>query len=169
MKGTCCLYFLTTLVLTASLMSGCALIRGYGKVRLSSEQKDTMTIQKLQENWKDYYVSYAGTSPGVPAGIMFDPKDDGRELVGDTWTRVEGKETIAGIIGWIKTYTQFDPKLHVILGPDNRLFGYIFYPWIAGNVIAKLLDDGTLYVYDLEPPVYMNDPPDKWWIKYNDG
>jgi hypothetical protein len=162
MKTNHFLYSLIILILTMSLMSSCALIKDYGKVRLSSELGDEMTIQKLQENWKDYRISYAGTSISIPAAIMFDPKDDERELVGDRWTRVESKETVSEIVGWINTYTQFYPRLHVILGPDNQLFGYIFYPWIADNIVAKLIDEGTLYVYDIRSPVYINGPSDDW-------
>jgi len=162
MKATNCLYSLITLVLTVSIMFGCALSKGYGKVRLSSEQKDKMTIQELRENWKDYLVSYAGTSTRVPAAIMFDPKDDGRELVGDRWTRVEDEQTVSEIISWINAYTQFQPKLHVILGTDNRLFGYVYFPWGSGNLVVKMIDDRTLYVYNLMPPVYIDDPFYRW-------
>jgi hypothetical protein len=164
MKANHRIYSLIILILTASLMPGCGLIKGYGKVRLSSEQGYDMTIQELQENWKDYIISYAGTSISNPAGIMFDPKDDGRELVGDRWTSVEGKETVSEIIGWIKTYTQFHPKLHVILGPDNQLFGYLFSPWGSGDVVAKVIDERTLYVYDLMSPVYIDDLFKEWLI-----
>jgi len=164
MKANHLLYSLIILVVTASLMSGCAWLRGYGKVRLSSEKGDDMTIQKLRENWNDYHVSYAGIAPNNPAAIMFDPKDDGQNLVGDRWIRVEDGETISEIISWLRTYTQFHPRLHVILGPDNQPFGYLFYPWASGDVVAKVIDDSTLYVYDLMSPVYLNDPSEEWLI-----
>lgn len=138
-----------------SLVSGCAWLKGYGKVRLSTEYGDDMTIQKLQANWNHYNVYYAGMSTSNPAGIMFDPKNDGRELVGDRWVRVEDKETVSDIISWIKTYTRFHPRLHVILGPDNQLYGYVFYAWGHDYVVAKPIDDKTLYVYDLESPNYL--------------
>jgi hypothetical protein len=162
MKTTHLIYSLIILILTATLMHGCAWIKGYGKVRLVSKYGDDMSIQKLEENWDDYHVSYAGSSPSIPAAIMFDPKNDGRKLVGDRWTRVEDGKTVSEIIGWIKTYTQFFPSLHVILGPDNQLYGYVFYPRFADNIIGKLIDDRTIYVYDLESPVYINGPSDDW-------
>jgi hypothetical protein len=160
MKTNHVIYSLIILILTATLMPGCAWIKGYGKVRLFSEYGDDMSIQKLQENWDDYHVYYAGYSPGVPAAIMFDPKNDGRKLVGDRWTKVEDGKTVSEIISWIKTYTQFHPSLHVILGPDNQLYGYVFYPWLADNITAKLIDDRTLYVYEVESPVYIDGPSD---------
>jgi len=155
-------YSAIILILTVVLMPGCAWIKGYGKVRLSSDYGDDMTIQKLQENWDDYHVRYAGLSTDIPAAIMFDPKDDGRELVGDTWTMVEDGETVAEIISWIETYTEFYPRLHVIIGPDNQLYGYVFYAWGYDRVIVKEIDERTVYVYDLESPVYISGPSEEW-------
>lgn len=155
MKTKHFIYSVIILIMMVFLMSGCAWIKGYGKVRLSSEHKDDMTIQRLQENWDDYHVYYAGISPSNPAGIMFDPKNDGRELVGDRWTRVEDGKTVSEIISWIKAYTQFHPRLHVLLGPDNQLYGYVFYAWGHDYIVAKVIDDRTLYVYDLESPNYL--------------
>jgi len=163
MKSRYFLYSFVFIIVAAFLMPGCAWLRGYGKVRLSTEYGDDMTIQKLQENWNDYNISYAGMSPSNPAGIMFDRKNDGRELVGDRWIRVEEKETVSEITSWIETYTQFHPRLHVILAPNNKLYGYIFYPWGYDYVVTKVINDKTLYVYDLESPVYLNDPSDEWW------
>jgi hypothetical protein len=167
MKARHFLYASIGLIVAANLMLGCSLIKGYGIIRLASEQGEGMTIQKLQENWKDYHVSYAGNSPGVPAGIMFDPKDDGRELVGDTWTRVKDGKTVSEIISWISTYTGFYPRLHVVLGPDKQLFGYIFYPWGSGDIVAKLIDERTLYVYDLPSPVYFDNSSSRKFRNYS--
>ena len=51
MKANHRIYSLIILILTASLMSGCGLIKGYGKVRLSLEQGYDMTIQELQDGF----------------------------------------------------------------------------------------------------------------------
>lgn len=155
MKTNHFIYSVIILIMTVFLVPSCAWLKGYGKVRLSTEYAVDMTIQKLQENWDDYHVYYAGISPSNPAGIMFDPKNDGRELVGDRWTRVEDEKIVSEIISWIKTYTQFHPRLHVLLGPDNQLYGYVFYAWGYDYVVAKVIDDKTLYVYDLESPNYL--------------
>ena len=163
MKSRHVIYSFIFIIVAAFVMPGCAWLRSYGKVLLSTEYGDDMTIQKLQENWNGYNISYAGTSPSIPAGIMFDPKNDGRELVGDKWIRVKEKETVSEIISWIETYIQFQPRLHVILAPNNQLYGYIFYPEGYDYAVTKVIDGTTLYVYDLESPVYLNDPSDGWW------
>jgi len=50
-------------------------------------------------------------SVGTAAGIMFDPKNDGKVLIGDKWIKIEDKKTLSALIGWIRTYIQFDPRL----------------------------------------------------------
>jgi hypothetical protein len=154
-------YSVLLLAMAVVLIPGCSWIGGYGKIRLSSEQEDGMSIQKLQDTLDDYHVFYAGPSSKLPSGLIFDPKHDERKLTGDRWTRVDDGESISEIIGWMKTYTEFPPRLHVLLGPDNELYGYLFYPVGYEHVVTKVIDDGTLYVYDLESPVYRNTPADR--------
>jgi len=83
---------------------------------------------------------------------MFDPKNNETILVGDTWIKVEDKKTVSEIIGWIKNYTQFNPQVWTILRPDDRLYGYLFYP-SGGQVVIKVVNDTTMYVYSPSFPV----------------
>lgn len=124
------------------LISGCA---GYGKIRLQPSRGERITIEQLEENWQDYTVSYNGLKVSNPKGIMFDPKNNETTLVGDTWIKVEDKKTVSEIIGWIKNYTQFNPQVWTILGPDDRLYGYLFYP-SRGQVVIKVVNDTTMHV-----------------------
>jgi hypothetical protein len=138
------------------LFSGCAsMLAGYGKLRPQPMRGKGVTIEELEENWKDYVVHYAGLNVGSPAGIMFDPKYDDRTLTGEKWIKVEDKKTLSELIGWMKTYTEFNPRIWRILGPNNEFFGYLFYPshrMYADNVVIKVIDDKTMYVYDVESP-----------------
>ena len=79
-------------------------------------------------------------------GIMFDPKNNDTTLVADMWKKVEDKETLLKIIKWIKDGGLFNE----ILGPDGKFYGYLYYSY--GMVVLKLIDDGKMYVYDLEGP-----------------
>lgn len=64
------------------------------------------------------------------------------------------------LIGWIRTYIQFDPRLWRILGPDDQFYGYLFFAW--GHAVIKAVDDKTMYVYDLESPLYIEDGTSPW-------
>ncbi|MFW6115149.1 MAG: hypothetical protein ACOC6E_02505 [Thermodesulfobacteriota bacterium] len=151
-------YLAILVAMAIVLVSGCSWIKGYGKIRLASERTNGVTIQQLEENWDDYHIFYGGLSSGNPSGIMFDPKHDERKLTGDGWTRVDDRESASEIIGWLRVYSQFPPELHVIIGPESKLYGYLFYPVGYDYPVAKVIDEKTLYVYDLESPVYMGGP-----------
>jgi len=138
------------------LFFGCAsMLTGYGKLRPQPLRGKTVAIGELAENWQDYAIHYAGFNIGNPAGILFDPKDDDRTLTGDKWVKVEDKETLLELIGWMKSYTEYYPRIWRILGPNNELFGYLFYPsyrMYADDVVIKVIDEKTMYVYDVESP-----------------
>ena len=143
-------------VMIMFLFSGCAsMLTGYGKLRPQPMRGGRVAIEELEENWEDYVIHYAGISVGTPAGIMFDPKDDDRTLTGDKWIKVEDKETLSELIGWMKTYTELNPQIWRILGPNNEFFGYLFYSSYlmhAEKVVFKVIDDKTMYIYDVESP-----------------
>ena len=126
-----------------------------------SRQEEKVTLEQLAVNWQDYAISYAGLKAGTAAAVMFDPKSDDRTLVGDNWIRVEDRETLFELIRVVESYIQCNPRLYRILGLDNQLYGYIFYAW--RHPVLKVVDDKTLYAYDMESPAYMPDGPDIWW------
>lgn len=142
------------------LMCGCSWLKSYGKLRVLSRHDEKITIQELEKNWQDYTIYYTGLSVDTAAGIMFDPKNDDKILTGDEWIKIEDKETLSELVGWIRTYIQFDPRLWRILGPDDQFYGYLFFAW--GHVVIKVVDDRTMYMYDLESPLYIEDGTRLW-------
>lgn len=147
-------------LVSLSLISGCSWLKSYGKIRVLCRYEEKITIQELEKNWQDYTIYYAGLSVGTAAGIMFDPKKDDKTLVGDKWIKIENQVTLSELIGWIRTYIQFDPRLWRILGPDGQFYGYLFFA--CGHVVIKVVDDRTMYMYDLESPLYIGDGPRLW-------
>jgi hypothetical protein len=141
-------YLIVLILLSLSFISGCALTKGSGKIW--AEPK--VTIQDLERDWNDYTVYYAGLSEKTAAALMFDLKNDDNRLLGKAWTEVKDKKTLAKIVGLIQSYSQFDPSVWKILGPNDQLFGYIFAP--RTQILMKVIDDHTLYVYDVESPLF---------------
>ncbi|MFV9645784.1 MAG: hypothetical protein ACNYWU_08190 [Desulfobacterales bacterium] len=134
------------------LMSGCA---NYGKLRLESGRAEKMTIQELQENWDDYSIYYADwRSVGWTGGIIFDPKKDGKTLVGDKWMKVEDKETLSQVVASIEAKNRY-PRLYQILGPNDEFYGYMYLGPRRDNVnvFAKVIDSNSLRVSDLQPRI----------------
>jgi len=147
---------LMTIVLMV-IITGCS---GYGKLRLQSRFGDDVTIEKLKENFSDYTVYYAGYALDNPSGIMFDPKNDNRTLMpSERWTKLDDKESVIEVISWIKIQDSHYsyPRLYRILGPDDQFYGYLYSAW--DRMVAKVVDDKTLWVYDLpDPPHYEEGP-----------
>ena len=142
------------------LVIGCS---GYARLRLQSGPDETMTIEKLKENWQSYQILYTGLEPNVPSAILFDRKDDDRKIVGERWWEMKDAKTLSDTIEWIRHQTpagSYYPRLWKILGPDDYLYGYMFTTWDHAGM--HQLDDKTLSVLDLPvPPSMTNDGPKK--------
>jgi hypothetical protein len=138
------------------LFFGCAsMLTGYGKLRPQPMRGEGVAIEDLEQNWEDYVIHYAGQSVGTPAAIMFDPKDDDRTLVGDRWTKVEDQKTLSELIGWIKAYQRFYPRVWRILGPDDHLYGYLYFPLY--RAVFKVVDSKTMYAFDVPSPNHLSE------------
>ena len=69
---------------------GCAVdTENYGNVRKQSGTKDKITLADLGDNWKEYDVYYGKRSIRWADAFMFDPKDNGTRLTGDSWFKIE--------------------------------------------------------------------------------
>ena len=150
------LYPLLIIVFLATLNFGCVTPKGYGKLGFAQTKEPKMTLDQLVRDWKDYDIYYSGVHKDYVVGVMFDPKDDDRKLVGHEWwepheTQEELKHSIL-MINFFSSF-RYHPMLWKILDRDNRLYGYIYtarYP-----MIIKVIDDKTLWVDELTfPPLF---------------
>jgi len=137
-------------VFLLSLWFGVAGCGSYGKLRLQSGPGETMTIQQLEENWQKYNILCTGVEPNVPSAIIFDRKDDDREMIGERWWELKDYKTLSETIGWIEAQVPagpYYPRLWKILGPDDHLYGYMFTAW--DHAVMTVGDDKTMRVLDL--------------------
>ena len=135
------------------VVAGCG---SYGKLRLQHGPGETMTIQQLKENWEKYHVLATGMELNVPSAILFDRKDDGREIIGERWWNLKDYETVAQTIDLIEAQNivgAFYPRLWKILGPDDHLYGYMFTAW--DHAVMAIADDKTMSVQDLPMPPFL--------------
>jgi hypothetical protein len=145
-------------VLALLLLGGCASFKGMGMLSAPGTYGKSVTLQDLVKNWHAYTIYYAGLSEDTPAALLFDPKNDDKTLTGKRWERVKDKKILTSMISFIKGYAQFDPRLYSIIGPDKEVYGYVFSP--TNEVYLKVLNGKTIYVYDVESPLYRNDGND---------
>ena len=144
------LYLVLITAFLVGLTSGCSTPKGYGKLGYAETTEPKMTLDQLVENRKDYDVYYSGVWEGYVYGVMFDPKNDERKLVGhEWWAPVETQEDLSQLIRLINAFA-VEPQLWKILSPDNQIHGFIYtlrYP-----VMVKVIDDRTLWVDELTFP-----------------
>jgi len=129
------------------VFAGCG---SYGKLRLQYGPGETMTTQQLKENWEKYHILATGVEPNVPSAIIFDRKDDGREIIGERWWELKDYEAVSETIGWIEVQPLigvFYPRLWKMLGPDEHLYGYMFTAWT--EAVMTIGEDKTMRVMDL--------------------
>jgi len=132
---------------------GCA---SYGYVRSQMVYGNRITVQNLVKDWQDYTVYFTGHGRGHPSAVLFKPKNEDWVVIADRWWKVENYETLTDLVDSIQRQlpiAYYYPRLLELLGPDNHRYGYVFTSW--DHVVAKLVDDHTLFVYDLPLPPYL--------------
>ena len=131
-------------------LGGCP--ENYGTIRVASGKWGT-TIKEIEENWQEYDIYYAGLSYKSPSAIMFDPKRDGRRLIGVKWMPVTDRSVTVDIIEWLDSYVNYPPTLWKILGPEGKFFGYI-YTSAMEQVVIERIDPNTLKIENIPlPPI----------------
>ena len=148
-------YIFPSVLLITLMISGCvSWQKNYGKLKIISKNSNEITIQNLIDKWDDYNIYYSdqydGFSVRSALGIMFDPKNNDTTLVGDRWKKVNDQNILAEMTQWIVLNTQYEPWLNEILGPDGRLYGYLYYSY--GVVTLKMVGDNKMYIFNLEEP-----------------
>jgi len=131
---------------------GC--IGSYGKIREQPGTDNKLTISELRDNWDDYYIYYGKRSIRWADALMFDPKNSDTNLSGDSWIKIEDKETLDEKIKEIQQLYN-NPKIYLIEGGSKQFFGYMYYSGYF-HIPLKLVDDQTLYV--LPPKEYKSWP-----------
>ncbi len=121
----------------------------YGRLQPLTELGEKLTIRDLQANWRAHAVYYTDT--GGPnygnVALLFDPRNDDRDLVTGSWTRIEDPADLSRIIGWMEK--DFRPGLYAVVASDGSRFGYLYAArqWI----IAQEKGPRTMQVYDFRP------------------
>jgi len=155
------LYLILMVFVLIFFISGCLQFSTYGKLRQQSRDGNRVTIKDLKENSNDYIIYYAGYYGSLsikhPSAVMFDPRNDNKELVGEKWTMVKDKHTLSELLSSIQSQEPIGslyPRLWRILGPDEQFYGFLFTAW--DHVVTKVIDDKIMWVYDLPSPPYLS-------------
>ena len=139
-------------ILILIFIMGCS--GNYGQLKIQTGADDKVTLSELRDNWDDYDIYYGMRSNRYADAIMFDPKDNGKKLKGDSWIKIEDQETLVEKIKGLQSIYDY-AKVHIIEGADNQFFGYMYYGGYF-HVSVNIVDEQTLYVSSL--PRYKSAP-----------
>jgi len=117
------------MVIFFGVMAACASYPELSQHVLSS---DDPQLRPLEEHWQEYSVSYAGLNNEIPAALMFEPKGDGKDLVGDGWHAVKSETTLKKAIHSIRDEDPISfhyPRLWQISGSGGHVYGYVLTSW----------------------------------------
>ena len=127
--------------LIIGFMMGCS--GNYGKIRYQTGTEDKITLAELKDNWDEYDTYYSRSSNRWAAAIMFDPKNNGTKLTGDSWIKIKNQEVLSVSIREIQLYYR-NARVKIIEGPDNHVFGYMYTSYL--QIPVSVVDERTLYV-----------------------
>lgn len=140
------------------MVVSCAGKTGFVKVTAIPWKDEHASVGFLVKNWLDYHISYNGLKTDQPRGILFDPKNDDRKITGKRWYPFEDGKTLSDMIGWISSFSRSYPLVQKILGPKDRLFGYIFCD-PHYQVPVRALDGKTIRIFELHYETEFRFPP----------
>lgn len=137
-----------TIILIAALIFGCS--GTYGKIKTQNKTAEKVTLTDLTDHWDNYDIYYGRRGSTNVDAIMFDPKNNSTKLTGNSWIKIENQETLNKTVEDIQRKYKW-VRIHIIEGPDNELFGYMYYSGHL-HITVKLIDEKTLYVSSLPIP-----------------
>jgi len=131
--------------------SGCAGLRGSGLFQPMSSQEKKKTLEALKENWKDYDV-YSDGPASAPGAMIFDPRNDGRNLVGYGYIRLSTEDSVRTAIVWLEYPVQYETSLYRVFDEEKNFYGYVL---IAHHLpTARRIDQKTLQLPQFESMFY---------------
>jgi len=147
MYASCCCHisrkfrvaFVWLILVTAA--AGCTGFKGAGRYEPMSSQEKKKVIEELKRTWQDYNV-YCDGPVSTPAALIFDPKNDDRNLIGFRYNKLSKEESVRTAIVWIEFLVQYDPLLYRIFDEEKNFYGYVL---IANYLPApRRMDQKTL-------------------------
>jgi hypothetical protein len=138
-------------ILVSAAAAGCAGPKAAGLYESLSPAEKKKVLEELKKNWQDYTV-YCDGSASTPGAVIFDPKNDDRNLVGYQYNKLSKEEYVLTAIVWIEFQLNYDPLLYRIFDEEKNFYGYVL---MAGDLPApRRLDQKTLELPSFQSKFY---------------
>jgi len=118
-------------IVVTFFIAGCGgELRNLGRIVAQPLGGEKVTIEKLTEDFAKYDVYYSGVKPTVAETVLFCPKEGDTKISPDKWwINVKDQAELKNIVKWMNTITYYHktlPTVQLVLGPNSRLFGYVY-------------------------------------------
>ena len=131
-------------------LPGCVGLGPYGKLRITVGKGQNVTIEELEETWRNYHVYYAGVRIASPSAVVFDIRGDDRTITyHEWWTEVRDGEDLSDLIKGLRL-DEYPPRLWQVSGPENQLYGYMYTA--RTHALIKVVDPKTLWIDEMTLP-----------------
>ena len=139
-------------LILVTVVAGCTGSKGAGLYESLSHGEKKRVLDELKKNWQDYNI-YCDGPVSAPGAVIFDPKNDDRNLVGYRYNKLSKEESVSTAIVWIEYQLDFHPMLYRIFDEEKNFYGYVL---IAKNLPApKRVDEKTLELPSFESMFYV--------------
>jgi hypothetical protein len=131
-------------------IAGCASEeKARGKIVGQAFRGKKVTIIQLTEDFAKYDVYYSGVKPTVVDSVLFCPKEGETKITPDKWwIKVKEQAELKNLVKWMNTITHYHknlPTVQLVLGPNSRLFGYVYsYNF---QIDTRVVSEKDLIVY----------------------
>ena len=104
--------------------AACAGGRGAGLHEpLSSPEKKKM-LEEFRKTWQDYNV-YCDGPASSPGALIFDPKNDDRNLIGYQYIKLSKEDSVRLAMVQLEFQLDFVPMLYKIFDEEKNFYGYV--------------------------------------------
>jgi hypothetical protein len=133
------LWFVCLVLVSAA--AGCASSKGAGLYEALSSSEKRKVLDEIKKNWQDYTI-YCDGPTWTPGAVIFDPKNDDRNLVGYQYNKLTKEDYVLTAIVWMEYQTNYHPSLYKIFDEEKNFYGYVL---VAGDLpVTRRLDQKTL-------------------------
>jgi len=127
--------------------AACAGSKGTGLYEPLSSGEKKSVLEELKKNWQDYNV-YCDGPASAPGALIFDPKNDDRNLVGSRYHKLSKEDGVRLAIVQIEFQLDFVPRLYRIFDEEKNFYGYVL---LARDLPAtRRVDQKTLELPSFE-------------------
>jgi hypothetical protein len=132
--------------------AACAGSKGTGLYETLSSSEKKSVLEELKKNWQNYNV-YSDGAASSPGAVIFDPKNDDRNLIGYRYIKLSKEDSVRVAIVQVEFQLDFVPRLYKIFDEEKNFYGYVL---LARDLpVPKRVDEKTIELPSFESTFHL--------------